>query len=105
MKSPFLGMDPYIEAHGLWADFHTKLISEIERTLAAVLPERYFVQTGERSYIVLAGTDGKEEPPFDPDVVVGVTSSTESVAVAAGQVAVAEPATDQSAVTMRAFLD
>lgn len=40
------GKDPYLEGRGLWADFHTKLIGEIERKLAAALPERYFVQTG-----------------------------------------------------------
>jgi len=29
MKSPFPGMDPYIEACGLWGDFHTHLIEKI----------------------------------------------------------------------------
>ena len=53
--------------------------------LAATLPERYFVQTGERSYVVLAGTDTKEEKPFSPDV--GVASASRE-----GGVAVAEPA-------------
>jgi hypothetical protein len=48
VKSPFPGMDPYIEDRGLWADFHTKLIGEIERRLAALVPERYFVQIGRR---------------------------------------------------------
>src|SRR5947207_691136 len=57
MKSPFPGMDPFIEDRGLLADFHTKLIGEIERALAAVLPERYFVQTGERAYEVIAGIE------------------------------------------------
>jgi hypothetical protein len=90
MKSPFPGMDPHIEARGLWADFHTKLIGEIERGLAAALPERYFVQTGERAYVVLAGTNGKEESPFYPDV--GVEASR-------------EPAAEGAAVTMRAFID
>ena len=83
MKSPFPGMDPYIEDRGLWPDFHDDLIAEIKRALAARLPERYFAQMGERSYIVLAGTDGMEE---------------------AGEVIVAEPAAD-AAVTMRAFID
>jgi hypothetical protein len=44
-------MDPYIEAAGLWEDFHTKLIGEIERTLSQSLPDRYVVRAGERSYI------------------------------------------------------
>ena len=28
MKSPFPGMDPYIEACGLWGDFHSHLIEK-----------------------------------------------------------------------------
>jgi hypothetical protein len=42
-------MDPYIEACGLWPDFHDDLIAEIKRALAAAVPERYLVRTGERS--------------------------------------------------------
>lgn len=38
MPSPFPGMDPYIEACGLWGDFHDRLIGELERALAAALP-------------------------------------------------------------------
>ena len=103
MKSPFPGMDPYIEDCGLWADFHTKLIGEIERTLAVALPERYFIQTGERSYVVLAGTDGKEEMPFYPDVSVEVAERKGSPQ--SSVVAIAEPAAANDAVTMRAFID
>ena len=98
MQSPFPGMDPYIEACGLWEGFHYKFISEIERSLAASLPERYFVEVGERSYIVLAGTEGKVERQFLPDV--SVSSPANSVR---GAVATAEPETD--AVSMRAFID
>jgi Protein of unknown function (DUF4058) len=29
MKSPFPGMDPYIEACGLWEGFHSHLIDKI----------------------------------------------------------------------------
>jgi hypothetical protein len=103
MKSPFPGMDPFIEGCGLWADFHTKLIGEIERRLAVTLPERYFIQTGERAYVVLAGTDGKEEMPFYPDV--GVEAAEHKVAPQAGGVGTAELATARDAVTMRAFID
>lgn len=100
-RSPFPGMDPYIEDRGLWPDFHTKLIGEIERALAATLPDRYFVQTGERSYIVLAGIDEKERRAFVPDV--GVLGPTGGEPVRG--VARAEPAADAEAVTMRAFID
>jgi hypothetical protein len=66
-------MDPYIEQHHLWPDFHDDLIGEIKRFLASTLPARYVVRTGERSYVVLAGAEGREEHPFVPDL--GVTSS------------------------------
>ena len=49
MQSPFLGMDPYIEACGLWPDCHSHLIERIYDSLAAALPDRYVVRTGERS--------------------------------------------------------
>src|SRR5437764_455214 len=67
MASPFPGMDPYIEACGLWEDFHAKLIGEIERTLAPILPSRYVVRAGERSYVVLAPT-GDPAHVMLPDV-------------------------------------
>jgi len=98
-------MDPYIESRGLWGDFHTKLIGDLERTLAAALPERYFVSTGERSYIVLVGEDGKVAHPFLPDV--GIRSS-EPVPVggqSATATAVAEPQTASTPVQMQAFVD
>ena len=53
MRSPFPGMDPYIEACGLWGDFHSHLIEKIGEKLADVAPEHYLVRTGERSYVVL----------------------------------------------------
>jgi hypothetical protein len=99
VQSPFPGMDPYIEDSGLWPDFHDDLIAEIKRALVPALPEHYFVQMGERSYVVLAGTDGKEERPFYSDVGVGTAEGER------GAVALAEPATAGDAVTMRAFID
>jgi len=43
-------MDPYIEASGLWEDFHHNLITGIQRGISAVLPERYIVLARERTY-------------------------------------------------------
>ena len=53
MKSPFPGMDPYIEACGLWEGFHNRLIHNIDDTLAEILPEGYTIDTAPRSYVVL----------------------------------------------------
>lgn len=55
MKSPFPGMDPYIEDQGLWGDFHLTLMSEIDRTLATLLPPRYCSRIGKREYVELEG--------------------------------------------------
>lgn len=51
MQSPFPGMDPIIEARGLWTDFHDSLIIELRRVLNAQLPSRYEALVGERTYI------------------------------------------------------
>jgi len=65
-------MDPFIEACGLWEDFHTGLISEIHRALAAVVPDRYVVRAGERSYVELTTLAELEPQRFriQPDLAV-----------------------------------
>ncbi len=68
MKSPFPGMDPYIEAQESWPDFHHKLIGDLDRAISADLPDGYRCRIDERSYVVLAGVDGKEDPAMMPDV-------------------------------------
>src|SRR5438552_12398729 len=99
MKSPFPGMDPYIEACGLWGDFHTHLIEKIYERLAEVVPDRYLVRTGERSYVVLVESQGKQIHSFLPDVSVtaqrGGKKSTKK-----GSAALAEPAGEIEPVTM-----
>lgn len=57
MKSPFPGIDPFIEACGLWRDFHDRLIGDIEQALAGRMPEQYFMRLGARTYLV-----GDEKP-------------------------------------------
>src|SRR5439155_22060590 len=98
-------MDPYIEDGGLWANFHDDLIAEIKRSLAARLPERYFVQTGERSYVGIVGVDEKEAEPIYPDVEIEKPALGDRDSKTGGAVAGAEPALDTSGVTMRAFID
>ncbi len=70
MKSPFPGMDPYIEALNLWKDFHDDMIGELKRAIVASLPKGYVARTGQRSYVVLAESDDKTERHFEPDVTV-----------------------------------
>jgi hypothetical protein len=101
MQSPFPGMDPYIEACGFWEDFHFHLIEKLYDALAQAVPDRYFVQVGERSYIVLAGAAGKNTSQFIPDVSVTSPSAVERGA----GTTIAEPETDANVVTMRPFID
>jgi hypothetical protein len=104
MKSPFPGMDPYIEACGLWEDFHPHLVEKIYEALADAVPDRYTVRTGERSYVVLADAEGKTSHPFLPDV--GVTSSAREADADAGSgTALAEPATESTPLSLRAFIE
>src|SRR5258708_1516462 len=71
MKSPFPGMDPFIEARGgLWKDFHDKLVMEIERTLAPQLPEHYVVRAGERSFVELVESGLPKRCLREPDVAI-----------------------------------
>src|SRR5207249_4769395 len=100
MPSPFPGMDPYIEACGLWEDFHTWLIGQIGTTLTTALPANYSLRLGERHYVVIAEPEGKGERPFKPDLDIG--SPTPPRKSGEG-VAVAEPAAEAESVSLRAF--
>lgn len=104
MKSPFPGMDPFIEGCGLWGDFHNSLIAEIHRTLADAVSDRYIVRTGERSYIVIEGLQGRKDHPFLPDV--GVKDPGFSGKAFGGTaIAVTEPATEPEELDLRAFIE
>jgi hypothetical protein len=104
MNSPFPGMDPYIEACGLWEDFHTHLVEDICKTLADAVPPRYLVRAGERSYLVLVGSEGRISRPFVPDASV-TTERGRNKPQRKGRVALAEPAGEVEPVTMRAFVE
>jgi hypothetical protein len=104
MKSPFPGMDPYIEACGLWGDFHDALIYEIKGVLADAVPEHYVVRTSERSYLVLVESEGKDSHPFLPDVSVTAPRRRKKAA-GKGGTAVAEPGTHGRPHVLRAFIE
>jgi hypothetical protein len=50
MRSPFPGMDPYLEHPALWPDFHNSLLAAIRDDLSPVLRPRYYVAVEERIY-------------------------------------------------------
>lgn len=103
MKSPFLGMDPYIEACGLWEDFHSLLIGSIYRALAPALPRGYTVHTATRSYVVLMEPEGKSPHTAQPDVAITDAARRKRPRKKKGGVAVAEPGA-VAPVLMQAFV-
>ena len=44
MRSPFPGMDPYIESPELWSDFHNDLASEMRAQLNRTIQPNYFAR-------------------------------------------------------------
>jgi hypothetical protein len=102
MKSPFPGMDPFIESCGLWGDFHHSLIQEIKRSLNRRLPAGYIARTGEREYVVLATASGEKEHVFSPDVTVASVRDSSAPAVS---LAVAEPTSEPEPISAQAFIE
>lgn len=105
MQSPFPGMDPYIEACGLWADFHSHLIERIGDKLADATPARYLVRTGERSYVVLVESEGKASYPFLPDVSITAPERPRKPSRKKGGAAVVEPEGEIEPIQLRAFIE
>src|SRR5262249_35172808 len=105
MKSPFPGMNPFIEGSGLWEDFHGDLIAEIKRVLAEQLPRGYLVRTRKRAYVILAEAEEKTQRPFVPDA--SVTSPRRGKPAAAKErrgAPTASPAQIEP-LSLRAFID
>jgi hypothetical protein len=47
MKSPFSGMDPYLEHPAYWSDFHATFINYWREAIADALPPQYGATLGE----------------------------------------------------------
>jgi hypothetical protein len=87
MKSPFPGMDPYLERH--WGDVHTRLVMYACDQLQAALPESLLARVEERIYV-----ENEVAPtrPIIPDVRVIEHGQPAAGAVAIlDDVQVAEP--------------
>jgi hypothetical protein len=61
MPSPFPGMDPYLEAEGLWAAFHHHLIMCLYQILLPGLVDRYRARVCQRYYDAGDHTEHREE--------------------------------------------
>src|SRR5262249_42039862 len=67
MRSPFPGMDPYVEDQGRWNDFHAAIITYICDAINESLPEDYVAQMGEEVRVV-TWQEGPESA-MRPDIV------------------------------------
>jgi len=52
MKSPFPGMDPYLEHPALWPDVHNSLITAIRDALTPLIAPRYYIGLERRAYLL-----------------------------------------------------
>src|SRR5207302_3544789 len=68
MKSPFPGMDPFLEHPAYWSDFHSRFINAWCEAIADSLPPQYEATLGERVYLI--EHDPEERKLGYPDVAV-----------------------------------
>ena len=52
MKTPFPGMDPYLEHPALWQDVHNSLIAAIRDAISPIVAPRYYVALERRAYLL-----------------------------------------------------
>ncbi len=98
-RSPFPGMDPWLEAH--WLDVHTSLIADSRNALNQVLPDDLAASSEERVAVESDNEDDSQKE-FYPDVQL-FEALTAAVAVAGGAalapvrlLAQIEPVTERS---------
>lgn len=91
MPSPFPGMDPYLEAPGLWPDVHDELISAVRNQLNQRLPGHYRARTRERVYISDETDPGRQF--LIPDVHVRIVGPSQESGASTAVASVAEPLT------------
>src|SRR5690242_12792554 len=60
MKSPFPGMDPFLEQPAFWSDFHARFVNYWCEAIADVLPPQYEATLGERVYLVERDPDQRK---------------------------------------------
>lgn len=84
MRSPFPGVDPYLEDQSYWPDFHTRFLNYWCEALAERLPDHYEARLDE--WLSLVNLDDNEARLIRPDIAVerqsqGPFSGTATAAV------------------------
>ena len=98
MKSPFPGMDPFLEDKAEWPSVHTWLIAELATELGNAVAPDFFVRIEQRVYIT-ALDNPDDKGVIAPDVFimsdpVYPSSSTTTMAAAIMTPTLVEPASD-----------
>lgn len=76
MKTPFPGMDPYLEHPSLWPDVHNSLITAMRDEIAPRIAPAYYVCVESRAYVI------KPEGDFflgRPDLSIATATSLQPV--------------------------
>src|SRR6516164_8349789 len=94
MRSPFPGMDPFLENPTYWSDFHSRFINAWCESIADALPPQYEATLGERVYLVehspearklgfpdVAVSHGERPTPTLPSSTTGATATLEPVTI------------------------
>jgi Protein of unknown function (DUF4058) len=92
MKSPFPGMDPFLENPAYWGDFHATFINYWREAIADALPPEYEATLGERVYLMEYDPDARKLGYPDIAVTHG-DSSASTLPSSTAAVATLEPVT------------
>jgi hypothetical protein len=84
-------MDPYIEAQGLWPDFHARFITYLGDALADKLPENYEARIDER--VNLVELPAEKIKRIKPDLAVSHSGQPSSATIAPAGMMTLEPVT------------
>ncbi len=69
-RSPFPGMDPFLEAPGLWPDVHARLMSIFAEQLAPLLTPKYVAELNTRIIIDRVWDEPPQTQVILPDVTI-----------------------------------
>lgn len=97
MPSPFPGMDPFLEAPGLFPDLHDSLINGIRDSINSVLRPPYFTAIASRVFVELA------DRLIGPDigVIFGEDETSRPLSVQDGGLAVATSPVEVQPIVIR----
>jgi hypothetical protein len=91
MRSPFPGVDPYLESQGFWPDFHASFITYWRDALAERLPDNYEARMDER--VSLVDLPAERIKRMEPDLAITQRGPSVGSAQAPAGVATLEPIT------------